>query len=65
MSKNYTQLSLDQRYQIEALFTAGISQKQIALQLAVHPSTICRELKRNVAKRGRTSGEYYARIANT
>lgn len=63
MSKNYTQLSLEQRYQIEALFTAGISQKQIALQLGVHPSTICRELKRNIAKRGRTSGEYHARIA--
>ena len=64
MSKNYTHLSLEQRYQIEALFTAGISQKQIALQLGVHPATICRELKRNTAKRGLTSGEYQARIAD-
>lgn len=64
MSKNYTQLSLEQRYQIEALFTAGISQKQIALQIGVHPSTISRELRRNIAKRGRTSGEYHARIAD-
>lgn len=63
MEKNYTHLSLEQRYQIESLLKAGISQKQIALQLGVHPSTICRELKRNIAKRGCTSGEYHARIA--
>lgn len=63
MSKNYKQLSLEQRYQIEALLKAGMSQKSIATQLNVHPSTICREIKRNVAKRGRTSGNYYAIIA--
>lgn len=60
MSKNYTQLSLDQRYQIEALLKAGIQQKLIADQLGVHASTICRELKRNIAKRGRTAGVYKA-----
>ncbi|MBA2330138.1 MAG: IS30 family transposase [Flavisolibacter sp.] len=60
MSKNYTQLSLEQRYQIEALLKAGIQQKLIADQLGVHASTICRELKRNIAKRGRTAGVYKA-----
>jgi IS30 family transposase len=60
MSKNYNQLSLEQRYQIEALLKAGINQKFIALQTGVHPSTICRELSRNIAKRGRTAGGYKA-----
>ena len=60
MSKNYTQLSLEQRYQIEALLKAGIKQKLIACQIGVHPWTICRELKRNVAKRGKGTGVYNA-----
>src|SRR5829696_5565737 len=60
MSKNYTQLSLIQRYQIEALLKAGFNQKQIAFELDCHPSTVSRELKRNIAKRGRTSGFYQA-----
>lgn len=60
MSKNYTQLSLGQRYQIEALLRVGIKQKFIAADLGVSPSTICRELKRNIAKRGQTSGQYVA-----
>lgn len=44
MSKHLTQ---EQRYHIEAYKSAGYNQKEIALQLAVHPSTIGRELKRN------------------
>ena len=63
MSKNYKQLSLEQRYQIEALLKAGMNQKSIASQLNVHPSTICREINRNVSKRGRAAGVYIARIA--
>lgn len=63
MSKNYKQLSLEQRYQIEALIKAGISQKLIAKQLGVNASTISRELMRNTARRGRTAGEYHASIA--
>ncbi|NDA64657.1 MAG: helix-turn-helix domain-containing protein, partial [Chitinophagia bacterium] len=38
MKKNYTQLSFEQRYQIEALLQAGRSQKEIAQQIGVHPS---------------------------
>jgi len=64
MSKNYTQLSLIQRYQIEAFLKAGMKQKMIAEHLGVHPSTVSRELKRNTAKRGRTSGEYLAANAH-
>ena len=60
MSKNYTQLSLQQRYQIEALKAAGIRQNQIARQLGVHPSTISRELSRNSFIRGRCKGAYRA-----
>jgi IS30 family transposase len=58
MSKNYTHLSLDQRYQIEALLKTGIKQKEIAAIVKVHPSTITRELKRNVGSRGRGAGVY-------
>lgn len=60
MSKNYTQLGLGQRYQIEAYLKAGMSQKLIAEQLDVHPSTISRELSRNIAKAGQTCGSYVA-----
>lgn len=60
MSKNYKQLRLVQRYQIEALLKAGLNQKSIAEHLGVHASTVCREMKRNIACRGRTAKEYYA-----
>lgn len=63
MSKNYTQLSLIQRYQIEAFLKAGKKQIWIAQQIGVHPSTISRELSRNIAKRGRTAGNYVANNA--
>ena len=60
MDKNYTQLSLIQRYQIEALLKGGLKQKLIAEHIGVHPSTVGRELKRNTALRGRTAGDYVA-----
>jgi IS30 family transposase len=63
MSKKYTHLSLVQRYQIQAFLKAGMKQKIIALEIGVHPSTISRELNRNIAKRGRTSGHYVAENA--
>ena len=56
--KKYKQLSLSQRYQIEALRKTGLSQTQIASTVGVHKSTICRELKRNTPTRGRTAGQY-------
>ena len=63
MTKNYTQFSLVQRYQIEAFNKAGMKQKFIAVQVGVHPSTISRELNRNIASRGRTAGLYSAERA--
>ncbi len=63
MSKNYKQLSSEQRYQIEALLLNGTNQKAIANIIKVSPSTVCRELKRNVAKRGRGALEYHAKNA--
>ena len=60
MKKNYTQLSLVQRYQIQAYVKSGKKQKWIAEQIGVAPSTISRELKRNTAQRGRTAGCYLA-----
>ena len=48
----YTQLTQEQRYQIEALLEAGHTQTEIADILGVHKSTISRELKRNQGLRG-------------
>jgi len=48
MSKNYTQLSQEQRYQIEALIKCKKRKREIAGIIGVHPSTITRELSRNI-----------------
>jgi IS30 family transposase len=54
---------LVQRYQIEAFIKVGMKQKMIATELKVAPSTISRELSRNIAKRGKTAGNYIAASA--
>jgi len=41
----YQQLTPEKRYQISALIKA--EQKEVAIKIGVHPSTISRELKRN------------------
>lgn len=43
----YRQLTLKERYQLEALVQLGFSGVTIAKKLRRHPSTICRELQRN------------------
>ena len=43
----YTQLTLSKRYHISTLNKQGYSQKYIAQEVEVHPSTISRELRRN------------------
>ena len=43
----YKQLTLEKRYHISALIKAGLNQKEIALEIGVHPSTISRKLRRN------------------
>ena len=63
MTKNYFQLTLVQRYQIEVLKTAGHSQTSIAKMISVNKSTVCRELKRNVPKRGSGAKLYNAQKA--
>jgi len=50
--RTYKQLTQEQRYVIKVMNQAGHTQKLIAKFIAVHPSTISRELKRNQGKRG-------------
>jgi IS30 family transposase len=42
----YKQLTLTKRYHISTLIKEGLNQKEIAKEIGVHPSTICREFKR-------------------
>ena len=50
--RQYTQLTLEQRYQIYAFKKAGFNQTKIAKEVGVHKSTISRELRRNRGFRG-------------
>jgi len=43
----YKQLTLKERYHISTLLKRGWRQKAIAESIGVHPSTICREIRRN------------------
>lgn len=56
--KTYKRLGLEQRYQISCLRNQGLSQTAIAAEIGVHKSTISRELKDKIAKRGRTANIY-------
>ncbi len=49
----YKQLTREQRYAIYLGIKEGKSQKAIARQIGVHPSTVSRELKRNANRHGR------------
>ncbi|MCT4143454.1 IS30 family transposase [Elizabethkingia anophelis] len=51
--KSYNQLTAEQRIIISFLLKKNKSQNYIAKELGVHPSTICRELKRNKTSKGR------------
>jgi len=57
MLVSYNHLIHDQRSQIYALMSNGLSQKDIAAHLRVHPSTISRELKRNTGGNGYRFGQ--------
>lgn len=50
--RTYNQLTQGQRYRINALQRTGHTGKEIAEVIGVHPSTVCRELKRNRGQRG-------------
>ena len=60
MTKKYFQLTLEQRYQIEALKDAGHNQTYISIIVGVNKSTISREFKRNITLRGIGSKVYVA-----
>lgn len=50
--RHYKQLTLEQRYHLYALCKIDMSQKAMAQEIGVHPSTISRELLRNRGKKG-------------
>jgi IS30 family transposase len=50
MGQSYDQLSLDERITLAQLRTEGLSIRQIAADMDRSPSTIARELKRNVGR---------------
>lgn len=60
MTKKYSQLTLEQRYQIEALKDAGHNQSYISKIIGVNKSTISREFKRNINQRGIGAKVYIA-----
>ncbi len=51
--KHYTQLTQEQRYQIQVLMKAGLNQTEIAAIMGVQKFSISRELSRNRGLRGR------------
>ena len=51
--KKYNQLNLGQRYQIECFLELGYNQTEIANKIGCNKSTISRDLKHNITKRGR------------
>jgi len=61
--KKYKQLSPEQRYTIECLLKESYKRKHIAKAINRSESTICRELKRNINKRGKHAGKYCAKRA--
>ncbi len=54
--KKYQQLNLRQRYQIWTGLNRGMKQKEIAIEVGVHKSSISRELKRNWAEDRKIDG---------
>jgi len=61
--KKYNQLSLAQRYQIQALLSESKSFSDIAKFLGVHKSTISREMQRNIPKVGKHASVYNPELA--
>ncbi len=60
----YKHLTLEQRYQIEALRNQDISITKIAAAIGVSKSTISRELKRNSIRSSRPPDRYKASVAH-
>jgi IS30 family transposase len=60
---NYTQITQEERYQIYALKKAGLCQSKMAKVLGRSPSTISRELKRNIGLRGYRPSQAHVKSA--
>jgi IS30 family transposase len=60
MTPKFNHLSQEQRYQIEALNTAGHSKSYIAVFLSVHRCTIGREIGRNSTQTAKQPAKYKA-----
>lgn len=60
---SYTQLTQTLRYQICFLNNMGVTQKEIAFHIHVHPSTVCRELARNKDNNGNYNSDYAHKVA--
>lgn len=58
--KDYFQITLEERCEIHWLYKSGISMSEIARRMGRSPSTISRELKRNMSK----SGDYKPGVAH-
>ena len=52
MSKTYTRLTEDERYQIYEGVTEKLSHREIARLINKHHSTVSKEVKRNIGLRG-------------
>jgi transposase, IS30 family len=50
--RHYTQMTLEQRYQIQALLNMGHPIQEIPTVVGVHKSTISREVGRNQGRPG-------------
>ena len=64
MNKSYKHLTIVQRHEIKALYQAGHSMSFIAVQVGIHKSTVCRELKRNARQMGSYDPGVAQQIAN-
>ena len=51
--KQYQHLNKEERFYIWNALRTGSSQKQVAATLGRHPSTICREVKRNTPRQAK------------
>ncbi len=62
--KHYHQLTREQRYGIYTLLITGHNQTEIAKAIGVHKSTVSRELRRNLGKRGYRHKQAHAKAAD-
>ncbi len=58
--KHYQQLNKEERFYIWNALRTGRTQKQVALALKRHPSTICREIKRNTYRQAKMYTYHWA-----